>query len=80
MMIHEGTREIDAVLDKNPLKRFRNTNCPFQITFKVLKDSVNTFSYNVFIEHWHNHAVSSFEVLGFKILCTEIKIEIEALV
>ena len=24
-------------------KRFRNTNCPFQIMFKVLKDNVSTF-------------------------------------
>ena len=24
---YEGTREVDTVLDKNPFKRFRNTNC-----------------------------------------------------
>ena len=39
---YEGTREVDTALDKNPYKPFRNTNCPFQITFKVLKDNVNT--------------------------------------
>ena len=77
---YKGTREVDAVLDKNPLKRFRKTNCPFQITLKVLKDSVNTFSCNVVIEHCHNHAVGTLEALSFKMLSTEIKIEIEALV
>ena len=39
---YEGTREVDTALDKNPFKRFRNINCPFQITFKVLKNNVNT--------------------------------------
>ena len=40
---------------------------------------MNTFSCNVFIKHCHNHAVNSREVLSFKMLSTEIKIEIEAL-
>ena len=62
---YKGPREVDVALDKNPLKRFRKTNCPFQITFKVLKDNVNTFSCNVLIEHCHNHAVSSLEHLIF---------------
>ena len=34
---------------------------------------------NVFIEHCHNHAVNSLEALSFKMLSTEIKMEIEAL-
>ena len=41
---------------------------------------MNTFSCNVFMEHCHNHAVSALEALSFKMLSTEIKIEIEALV
>ena len=61
---YEGTREADTVFDKNLFKLFRNTNCPFQITFKVLKDNVNTLSCNVFIEHCHNHAVNSPEALS----------------
>ena len=76
---YEGAREVDTVLDKNPFKRFRNTNCPFQITLKFLKDHVNTLSCNVFIKHYHNHAVNSLEALSFKILSTEIKMEFEAL-
>ena len=39
---YEGTREGNTVLDKNPFKPSPNTNCPFQITFKVLKNNVNT--------------------------------------
>ena len=46
---YERTKEVDAVLDKS-----RNVICKFvnrkvQITFKVLKDNVNSFSCNVFI-------------------------------
>ena len=37
----------------------------FAGTFKVLKDNVNTFSCNVYIEHCHNHPVSSLEHLIF---------------
>ena len=44
-----------------------------------MKDNVNTFSCNEFIEHCHNHAVNSLEDLGFKMLSTEIEMEIEAL-
>ena len=75
---YEKTREVDTVLDKNPFKRFRNTNCTFQITFKVLKDNVNTFSCNAFIKHCQNHAVNSLEV-SFTMLSTEVKMATEAL-
>ena len=44
---------------------------------KVLKDHVNTFSCNIFIEHCHNHGVNSLEALSFKLIFTEIKMEIE---
>ena len=76
---YEELRENDTVLDKNPFKRFRNANCPFQITFKLLKDNVNTFCCHAFIEHCHNHAVNSLEALSLKMLPPEIKMEIEAL-
>ena len=60
---YEGSSEVDTVLNENLFKRFRNTNCPFQMMFKVLKDKVNNFYCNVFIEHCHNHAVNSLEAL-----------------
>ena len=44
-----------------------------------MKHNVNTFSFTVFIEHCHNHAVNSLEALSFKMLSTEIKMETEAL-
>ena len=40
---------------------------------------MNTFSCTVFIENCHNHAVNSLETLSFKMLSTEMKMEIEAL-
>ena len=67
-----GTRKIDAILYKNRFKQFQNTNCPFQIMFNVLKDNGNTFLR-------HKHAVTSLEALSFKMLSTEIMMEIEAL-
>ena len=76
---YKETKEVDTVLDRNPFKRFQNTNCPFQVTFKALKDNVNTFSCNIFIDHCHNHAVISLEALSDKVLLTEIKMETEAL-
>ena len=77
---YEGTREVNNLLTQKPFKRFRNTNCPFQMTFKVLKD-INTvgLNCNVFIEHNHNHAVSSLEARSFRMLSDEIKMEIETL-
>ena len=44
-----------------------------------MKDNMNSFSCNVFIEHCYNHAVNSREALSFKMLSTEITIEAEAL-
>ena len=40
---YKGTWEIDTVLDKIYFKRFRNTNCPFQIRFKVFNDDADIF-------------------------------------
>ena len=44
-----------------------------------MKDDVDTLFCNVFIEHCHSHAVNSLEALSFKMLSTEIKMEIKAL-
>ena len=76
---YESTWEVDIVLEKNLFKRVRNNNCPFQIAFKVSKDNANTFICNVCMEPCHNDAVNSLEALSFKMLSTEIKMEIEAL-
>ena len=67
------------MLDRNLFKRFRNTNCSFQITFKVLRNNENYFSCYVFFEHCHYDAVNSRKTLSFKMFSIEIKIEIEAL-
>ena len=40
---------------------------------------MNTLSCNVLIKHFHNNAVNSLEALSFKMLSTEIKIEIQTL-
>ena len=40
---------------------------------------MNSFSFNVLIEHCHNHAVNSLEALSLKMISTEIKMNIEVL-
>ena len=63
---------------KNPLKRFRNTNCPFQMTFKILKENKD-YPCNVFMEYNHNHLISSLEALSFRMPSAAIKLETDAL-
>ena len=70
---YEGTRDTKAVLEQNPFKRFRNTNCPFQVTFKVLKVATNGFTCNIVLEHRHNDPINSLEALSFKMLSEEVK-------
>ena len=75
---YEETRQVKTVLEKNPLKRFRNTNCPFQMTFKILKENKD-YPCNVFMEYNHNHLISSLEALSFRMPSAAIKLETDAL-
>ena len=58
---YEKTRDASIVYEKKPFKRFRNTFCPFQLTFKVFKDPLNGFCCNINLEHTHNHQIKSLE-------------------
>ena len=74
---YEKTRETEAVLIHNPFKRFQNTNCKFQMTFKVLKNHLlDSFPCSVHIENCHNHNINSLEALSFRMLTDDIKTEI----
>ena len=64
---------------KKPFKRFRNTFCPFQITFKVFKVPLNGFCCNTNLGHTHNHPINSLEALNFKMLTEEVKNEVLSL-
>ena len=72
---YEVTRDTKTVLEQNPFKRFRNTSCPFQVTFKVLKVATNGFTWNIVLEHKHNHPINSLEALSFEMLSEEVRKE-----
>ena len=78
-MRYEKTRDASIVSEKKPFKRFRNTFCPFQLTFKVFKVPLNGFCCNINLEHTHNHLIKSHEVLSFTMLTEEVRNEVLSL-
>ena len=78
-MRYEKTRDASIVSKKKPFKRFRNTFCPFQLTFKVFKVPLNGFCCNINLEHTHNHPIKSHEVLSFTMLTEEVRNEVLSL-
>ena len=71
---YEKTREGKVVLENNPGKRFRNTYCPFQLSFKVKKCVVDEeHSCNILLEYKHNHPVNSLEAVSFRSLDQQVK-------
>ena len=76
---YEKTRDANFVYEKKPFKRFRNTFCPFQISFKVFKVPMKGFCCNRNLEHTHNHPINSLEDLSVKMLTEEVKNEVLSL-
>ena len=67
------------IIQKKPFKRFRNTFCPYQMTFKVSKILFNGFCCEVTLEQTHNYPINSLEALSFKFLTQDVKSEVLAL-
>ncbi|XP_066923705.1 uncharacterized protein [Clytia hemisphaerica] len=77
---YENTRDAESILRKDPSKRFKNTMCPFQISFKVIKcPSHSNASCQLTMTYEHNHPVNSLEALSFKRISEEILIEVQNL-
>ena len=56
----ENTQEDTKLLSLKPNKRFRKTNCPFQMSFKVLKPKLSEkYPCEIAIVHDHNHPFDS---------------------
>ena len=53
-------------LTKDPLKRLKNIDCPFFMSFKILKVPVNDKTCNILLQWNHNHPVKSLHVMSFK--------------
>ena len=70
------TREIEEILARNPSKRFKNTNCPFQMSAKVSKMG-GTHPCKIIIEWCHNHPIKSLQAKSFKDLSPDVTSKIK---
>ena len=64
----ESTRDVHAVLRRDPSKRFKNTLCQYQLSFlQIYKvNKVDGFySVGTQREHNHNHPINSLEAMSF---------------
>ena len=64
------TKKPCEIVQEKPSKRFKNTNCPFNMVIKLLK--VGEFPYLITLEWHHNHPVSSFQAWSYKDIPLEI--------
>ena len=78
---YEKTRESKTLLTEKPMKRFRNTYCPFQMSIKVLKTCIGDSSFKciILLEHTHNHSIKSLHALSFKCVSIETTSTINSL-
>ena len=78
---YEKTRNSKEILTKKPMKRFRNTYCPFQMTVKVLKitSDKDLLKCKINLEYIHNHPIESLHALSFKSISTETSHKINLL-
>ena len=63
-------------LTKDPLKRLKNIDCPFFMSFKILKVPVNDKTCNILLQWNHNHPVKSLHVMSFKDIPAHVREEI----
>ena len=63
-------------LTKDPLKRLKNIDCPFFMSFKILKVPVNDKTCNILLQWNHNYPVKSLHVMSFKDIQAHVREEI----
>ena len=62
---YAGTRHTQQILERNPAKRFKNTNCPFKMVVKKLKECTD-YPFLIYLEWNHNHSVNSLQAWTFR--------------
>ena len=67
---YEATKDASTLLSQRPLKRMKNTCCPFSMTLKLHK-APSSHPCSVIIEWFHNHPLSSLQVNSFKDILPE---------
>lgn len=60
------TREVSKVLQKNPSKTLKNSNCAMSLIFKVRKDESSGFPCLIDLKWAHNHSTNTLRAWGFK--------------
>ena len=75
---YELTRDTTTVLQRNPLKRIKDTYCPFSLSIKVKKGS-ESYPCDIFLAHEHNHPTTSLEALSHKSLSESVVEEVNSL-
>lgn len=66
------------IVQDDPLKRFKNTECPFKMSVKITK--TGEYPCKIKLHHHHNHAGSkAIEMANYKDIPDDIRNEIRAL-
>ena len=76
---YEDTRNAAAIRTQKPLKRFKNTCCPFVCNFKILKEQTDGYPCTFYIEWSHNHPIHCLEAVSFKNVSLKTKESLNAL-
>ena len=73
---YAGTRHTQQILERNPAKRFKNTNCPIKMVVKQLKECTD-YPFLISLEWNHNHSVNLLQAWTFRdipsTLCEKVK-------
>ena len=72
-----STRNVKEILEKNPSKRLKNTNCPYRMCVNFLKDTtLASFPCKIKIEWCHNHETDTLQASSFKDLDANVTAKI----
>ena len=65
------TKDTKKLPSEKPFRRLKNTDCPFMLVFKILKNAEDEFPCIIECEWNHNHPTHSLQVLSFKDVPTD---------
>ena len=74
-----NTRDAKKIITERPCKRFKNTDCPFMLSVKVLQKPEDEYACIIEAEWNHNHTTVALQVIGFKDIPEEVVEHIKVL-
>ena len=76
---YEKTRKLNLTKFK-PNKRFKNTQCPFNLNFKIFKDILSdNYPCAIYFEHILNHPIKALHSFRFKLISDNVAASIRQL-